>query len=50
LCTTLIDGGAAQLLTLVVGVPSIDPNIADDPEAYRFFVPGTDAELGLYVP
>ena len=50
LCTTLIEEGAAQLLTLTLGVPSIDPSISDDEKAYRFSVPGTDAELGLYVP
>jgi hypothetical protein len=35
-------------MTLNIDAPSIV--FADDEEAYRFFVPGTDAELGLYVP
>ena len=48
-CTTLIEPGAAQLLTLKIDVPSIDPAIVDA-GGYRFYVPGTDAELGLYVP
>jgi len=48
-CTTLIEPGGAQLLTLEVDVPSIDPSIIDA-GGYRFYVPGTDAELGLYVP
>ena len=48
-CTTLIEPGGAQLLTLEIDVPSIDPEIADA-GGYRFYVPGTDAELGLYVP
>lgn len=47
-CTTLVEDGGAQLMTLIIGVPSIE--FADDDEAYRFFVPGTDAELGLVVP
>ena len=48
-CTTLIEPGGAQLLTLKIDQPSFDPEIADA-GGYRFFVPGTDAELGLYVP
>ena len=48
-CTTLIESGAAQLLTLEVDVPSFDPEVVDA-GGYRFYVPGTDAELGLYVP
>ncbi len=48
-CTTLIEPGGAQLLTLEVDVPSIDPAVIDA-GGYRFYVPGTDAELGLYVP
>jgi hypothetical protein len=48
-CTTLLEPGGAQLLTVKIDVPSIDPEIADA-GGYRFYVPGTDAELGLYVP
>ena len=47
-CTTLLESGAVQLLTLKIAEPSFA--FADDPEAYRFYVPGTDAELGLFVP
>ena len=45
LCTTLVEPGGAQLLTLTLGAPSIALE-----NGYRFFVPGTDAELGVYVP
>ncbi len=48
LCTTLIESGSAQLLTFTIAEPS--QIYEDDPEAYRFFVPGTDAELNLVVP
>ncbi len=48
-CTTLVESGGAQLLTLEVNQPSIDPEIADA-GGYRFYVPGADAELGIYVP
>lgn len=47
-CTTLIESGSVQLLTLTIAEPSFA--FADDAEAYRFYVPGTDAELGLVVP
>ncbi len=49
LCTTLVEAGGAQLLTIYFDEPSIDPFIADA-GGYRFFVPGTDAELEVYVP
>ncbi|NND73981.1 MAG: hypothetical protein HKN44_03155 [Ilumatobacter sp.] len=48
ICTTLIEEGSVQLLTLIIAEPSLPYD--DDPEAYRFFVPGTDAELNLVVP
>ena len=45
-CTTLVDGGGEQNLTLIIGPPSIS---ADD--GYFFFVPGVDtARLPLIVP
>lgn len=49
LCTSLIEPGGAQLMTLEIDAPSFDPAIAEG-GGYRFYVPGTDAELGLYVP
>lgn len=48
-CTTLIEPGGAQLITVDIDQPSIDPEIIDA-GGYRFYVPGIDAELGLYVP
>lgn len=61
ICTTLIEEGAAQLLTLTIGAPSIsapEPNTngpvdgADDQrDGFWFFVPGVDtAKLELIVP
>lgn len=47
-CTTLIEPGGAQLMTLLIAEPSISPS--NDDEAFRFFVPGTDAELEVMVP
>jgi hypothetical protein len=47
-CTTLIEPGGAQLMTLIIAEPSISPS--NDDEAFRFFVPGTDAELEVMVP
>lgn len=47
-CTTLVEPGGAQLLTLWIDEPSF-ANTNDD-EAFRFFVPGTDAELEVLVP
>ncbi len=47
-CTTLVEPGGAQLLTLLVDEPSVSP--ANDDAAFRFFVPGTDAELDVIVP
>lgn len=47
-CTTLIEPGGAQLMTLLLAEPSISPS--NDDEAFRFFVPGTDAELEVMVP
>jgi hypothetical protein len=45
-CTTLVEDGGEQLLTITVGVPSIAV-----PDGYRFFVPGVaSADLGLVVP
>lgn len=61
ICTTLIEEGAAQLITLTIGAPSISaagPNAngptdgADDQrDGFWFFVPGVDtAKLELIVP
>lgn len=61
ICTTLIEEGAAQLITLTIGAPSIsaaEPNAngpddgADDQrDGFWFFVPGVDtAKLELIVP
>jgi hypothetical protein len=61
ICTTLIEEGAAQLLTLTVGAPTIahpEPNrngptegTDEDRDGYWFFVPGVDtAKLELIVP
>ena len=47
-CTTLIEPGGAQLMTLLLAEPSFSPS--NDDEAFRFFVPGTDAELEVMVP
>ena len=47
-CTTLVESGGAQLLTLLLPEPSI--SATNDDEAFRFFVPGTDAELEVLVP
>jgi hypothetical protein len=47
-CTTLLEPGGAQLMTLLIDEPSISPS--NDDEAFRFFVPGTDAELEVMVP
>jgi hypothetical protein len=47
-CTTLLEPGAAQLMTLFLAEPSFSPS--NDDEAFRFFVPGTDAELEVMVP
>ena len=35
-------------MTLLIAEPSISPS--NDDEAFRFFVPGTDAELEVMVP
>ncbi len=48
-CTTLVEPGGAQLITVLIDQPSIDPEIIDA-GGYRFYVPGTDAELELYIP
>ena len=46
LCTPLVEGdGGAQLLTLEFDVPSVAVD-----GGYRFYVPGTDAELDVFVP
>jgi hypothetical protein len=47
-CTTLLEPGGAQLMTLLIAEPSFAPS--NDDEAFRFFVPGTDAELEVMVP
>jgi hypothetical protein len=47
-CTTLVEDGGAQLITVKFDVPSFV--YADDAEAFRFYVPGTDAELDVVVP
>ncbi len=47
-CTTLVEPGGAQLITLLLPEPSFSPS--NDDEAFRFFVPGTDAELEVMVP
>jgi hypothetical protein len=45
-CTTLVDEGGMQLITLTIELPS-----SVFPDGYRFFVPGVDtAELALVVP
>jgi hypothetical protein len=45
-CTTLVEDGGAQNLTLVIGAPSITA-----PDGYYFFVPGVEsARLELVVP
>ena len=57
ICTTLIEPGGAQLLTLTVGAPSVlfdgtpNANGPGDADGYWFFVPGVDtAKLELIVP
>lgn len=47
-CTTLVEDGGAQLITVLFAEPSFA--YADDAEAFRFYVPGTDAELDVVVP
>jgi hypothetical protein len=47
-CTTAIEQGGAQLLTFIVGAPSLA--FENDDEAYRFFVPDTGEEIKLVVP
>jgi hypothetical protein len=51
-CTTLVEPGGAQLMTLILAEPSISPS--NDDEAFRFFVPDHDgnviAELEVMVP
>lgn len=56
-CTTLIEEGGAQLLTVTIGVPSNvfadqpNANAPDGEGGYWFFVPGVDsAALELVVP
>jgi hypothetical protein len=45
-CTTLVDDGGAQNLTMIVALPSITA-----PDGYSFFVPGVEsARLNLVVP
>ena len=45
-CTTLVDEGGAQNITLNVALPSIT-----SPDGYSFFVPGVEsARLNLIVP
>jgi hypothetical protein len=47
-CTSLVGHGGAQLITVKFDEPSFA--YADDAEAFRFYVPGTDAELDVVVP
>ncbi|MGK0273658.1 MAG: hypothetical protein ACI9N0_000026 [Ilumatobacter sp.] len=47
-CTSLVEDGGAQLITVKFDEPSFA--YADDPEAFRFYVPGTDAEIDVVVP
>ncbi|MFT7503402.1 MAG: hypothetical protein ACI91Q_002213 [Gammaproteobacteria bacterium] len=47
-CTSLVGDGGAQLITVTFDEPSFA--YADDAEAFRFYVPGTDAELDVVVP
>lgn len=51
-CTTLVESGGAQLLTLVIPEPSISSS--NDAEAFRFFVPDAEgkaiADLEVMVP
>ena len=45
-CTTLVDEGGAQNITLNVALPSVT-----SPDGYSFFVPGVEsARLNLIVP
>ena len=46
MCTTLVDDGGAQNITVNVALPSIT-----SPDGYSFFVPGVEsAQLKLIVP
>jgi hypothetical protein len=47
LCTTLVEEGGLQFMTVEIDRPSYA--LADD-ESYQFFVPGTDASVGVVVP
>jgi len=47
-CTSLVEDGGAQLITVKFAEPSFA--YADDAEAYRFYVPGTEAEIDVVVP
>ena len=47
-CTSLVEDGGAQLITVKFDEPSFA--YADDAEAFRFYVPGTDAEIDVVVP
>ena len=47
-CTSLVEEGGAQLITVKFDEPSFA--YADDAEAYRFYVPGTEAEIDVVVP
>ncbi|MFT4773840.1 MAG: hypothetical protein ACI83Y_000250 [Candidatus Azotimanducaceae bacterium] len=47
-CTPLVEDGGAQLITVKFDEPSFA--YADDAEAFRFYVPGTDAEIDVVVP
>ena len=47
-CTSLVEDGGAQLITVKFAEPSFA--YADDADAYRFYVPGTDAEIDVVVP
>ncbi len=47
-CTSLVEDGGAQLITVKFDEPSFA--YADDAQAFRFYVPGTDAEIDVVVP
>ena len=47
-CTSLVEDGGAQLITVKFAEPSFA--YADDDQAFRFYVPGTDAEIDVVVP
>jgi len=50
ICTTLVDPGGVQLITVNFAVPSFAPEITDI-GGYRFYVPGvSSAELEVVVP